>query len=180
MPNQPINENKNHLGNAAAWFPIINRAILLLLIALGTALIANQFSPAGIPFVGQWDRQQGVVHANPGSAVFNDRLEIDDIEVAKLIYDADKTLFVDARSETDYQAGHVEKAVSLSLQDFDAHIEDFINRYPPEQPIVIYCSGRTCEDSHHLAQLLLDMGYESVHIMIDGFQAWKEKGFPVE
>ncbi len=168
------------MSGASGWNSLSVQAILLIAFALGTAMIVNQLSPVGIPLVGQWDLQEGIVHANPDDVLFNSRLEIDDIEVAKLIYDGAKTLFVDARSGEDYESGHVKGAVSLSLGDFDVHVEGFINRYPPEQSIVTYCSGRTCEDSHHLAQLLLDLGYESVNIMIDGFQIWKEKGFPVD
>lgn len=168
------------MSTAKSWNSISIRAILLVVLAGCAALIVNQLSPMGIPLVGQWDRQEGVVHANPDSSIFNDHLEIGDIEVARLIYDSPKTLFVDARSVEDYEAGHVLGAVSLPLSDFDAHIEGFINRYPPEQPIITYCSGRTCEDSHHLAQLLLELGYERVNIMIDGFQSWKDKGFPVD
>jgi rhodanese-related sulfurtransferase len=162
------------------WNTISRRTILLVVLAVAAALIVNHLSPVGIPLMGQWNLAKGVVHANPDSAHLNDRLEIDNIEVAKLIYDGAQTLFVDARSEEDYEAGHVEGAISLSLRDFDASIEDFFNQYPPEQPIITYCSGRTCEDSHYLAQLLLDLGYERVNIMIDGFQIWKDKGFPVD
>jgi len=150
------------------------------MLAVFIAFIVNKISPVGIPLVGQWDLEKGIVHASPDSADFNERLEIDNIEVAKLIYDDANTLFVDARSEMDYEAGHVKGAISLPMNDVDANIEDFINRYPPEQAIVTYCSGRTCEDSHHVAQLLLDLGYEQVNIMIDGFQTWQEKGFPVD
>jgi len=168
------------MSNTTSWNSISIRAILMLALAVGVALIVNRISPVGIPLMGQWDLREGVVHANPDSRLFNDQLEIDDIEVAKLIYDGAETLFVDARSEEDYQAGHVKDAISLSLNEFDAKIEYFLNRYPPEQPIVTYCSGRTCEDSHRLAQNLRDLGYEQVNIMIDGFQNWKDKGFPVD
>ena len=180
MSAQSKNENKYPLSNNSGWMYILNRAILLLALAVGTALIVNQLSPAGIPLMGQWNLEKGIVHANPESIMFSERLEIDNIEVAKLIYDGAKTLFVDARSAVDYDAGHIKGAVSLSLRDVDTNIENFINRYPPEQPIVTYCSGRNCEDSHHLAQLLLDLGYERVNIMIDGFRIWKEKGYPVD
>ena len=162
------------------WNTISRRTILLVVIAVAAAVIVNQLSPVGIPLMGQWDLAKGVIHANPDSAHLNDRLEIDNIEVAKLIYDGAKTLFVDARSVADYEAGHVKGAVSLSLNDFDAYIEGFINRYPPEQPIVTYCSGRTCEDSHRLEQLLFDNGYVNVSVFIDGYPGWKAEGYPIE
>ncbi len=180
MSIHPTTRNKNRISSTAEWASITARGMLLLFLAVCAALIVNQLSPAGIPLMGQWDQKKGIVHANPESELFNDHLEIDNIEVAKLIYDGAETIFVDARSGEDYAAGHVKGAVSLPLGDFDVNIEGLFNRYPPEQPIVTYCSGRTCEDSHHLARLLLDAGYENINIMIDGFQIWREKGFPVE
>ena len=56
----------------------------------------------------------------------------------------------------------------------------FLKRYPLDQPIVTYCSGRTCEDSHILARLLSEAGYTSVRIFIDGLAGWQAEGSPVE
>ena len=55
-----------------------------------------------------------------------------------------------------------------------------MNQYPLEQPIVTYCSGRTCEDSHQLAWLLIDVGFSEVRIFIDGFPGWQAEGYPIE
>ncbi len=59
-------------------------------------------------------------------------------------------------------------------------IGDFLNKYPPDWPIVTYCSGRTCDDSHHLAEMLIELGYLHVSILIDGYPAWLKEGFPIE
>ena len=87
---------------------------------------------------------------------------------------------MDARSKNHYENGHIPGAVSLPVVQFEERIEFFLNRYPPEQPIVTYCSGRTCEDSHDLAQFLSDLGFTNVRIFIDGFPGWEADGYPVE
>jgi rhodanese-related sulfurtransferase len=74
-------------------------------------------------------------------------------------------------------------AISLEryrCRQFEERIESFLNRYPAEQTIVTYCSGRTCEDSHDLAQSLSDVGFTNVRIFIDGFPGWEAEGYPIE
>jgi len=87
---------------------------------------------------------------------------------------------VDARSPEDYEAGHIQGSVSLPVGRFEEEIEAFLERYPPEASIITYCSGRTCLDSHHLAEFLLDFGYDKVTVFIDGFPGWEAEGHPIE
>jgi rhodanese-related sulfurtransferase len=49
----------------------------------------------------------------------------------------------------------------------------------PRAPIVIYCSGGGCEDSHLLAKRLIELGYRNLLIYLDGFPDWTGKGRPV-
>jgi rhodanese-related sulfurtransferase len=153
---------------------------LLLGVSVGLALIVNYFSPAGIALIGQWDTSQGVISARAKNDVVIDGLEIEDLKIAKQIYDTGKILFVDARSREDYEDGHIRGAVSLPLGQFDELIDAFIDQHSLDQPIVTYCSGRTCEDSHHLAQLLLDFGFNDVKVFIDGFPGWQAEDYPIE
>lgn len=159
---------------------VIKEAITIILVGGIMAFIANAFSPHGIPLFGQWDETQGVVKANPGNEKVAQKIEIDDVSVAKQYYDKGQTLFVDARSELDYNQGHIKGAISLPVGEFDHQIDSFLDQYPPEQLMIAYCWGRTCEDSHFVAQMLMDFGYENVSVMIDGFPAWKKKGYPIE
>jgi rhodanese-related sulfurtransferase len=130
--------------------------------------------------VGQWDTARGVITANATGEDDYHIAEIDWVPDAKKIFDNDDTLFVDARSRADYESGHIPGARSLPVVQFDEHIETFMNQYPLDQPIVTYCSGRTCEDSHQLARLLLEAGFSEVRIFIDGFPGWQAEGYPIE
>jgi rhodanese-related sulfurtransferase len=158
----------------------IKEISILVGISVIIALALNSFSPRGIALVGQWDTTQGVVSANEkNNFVLND-LEIDNVTLAKKLYDSQKFVFVDARSRNDYDEGHIKGAVSLPFGQFDEKIEMFLERYPPEKAIITYCSGRTCEDSHNLAQLLLAFGYTKVNVFIDGLPGWETEGYPIE
>lgn len=155
-----------------------------IVILLGSAVIAafavSYFSPTGISLVGQWDESKGVITANAKDDAVVVDLEIDDVRIAKQIYDSGKAVFVDARSREDYEDGHIKGAVSLPVGQFDESIDTFRGQYSTYSSIVIYCSGRTCEDSRRLAHLLLDEGYTNVTVMIDGYPGWESEGYPIE
>jgi rhodanese-related sulfurtransferase len=144
------------------------------------AFAVNYLSPNGIALVGRWDISEGVVNAAGKNQVFMDELEIDDVTHAKTLFDTGQVLFVDARSLEDFNDGHIKGAVSLPVGQYDGRIDAFSKLYNLDRPIVTYCSGRTCEDSHHLAQLLMERGYLNISVMIDGFPGWEAEGYPVE
>lgn len=160
------------------------KTIKELSIFAGISIIAsfavNYFSPAGIALVGQWDIAKGVITANEKNEIDLNNLEIGDIALAKKLYDSKKFLFVDARSRDNYTEGHIKGAVSLPVGQFDEKIEAFLDQYSPETAIITYCSGRTCEDSHKLAQLLLEIGYTEINVFVDGFPGWLAEGYPIE
>ena len=152
----------------------------MLGVSVIVAFIVNYFSPAGIALVGQWDTSAGVITAKAKNDVVSGKLEIEDTILAKQIFDNGKVLFVDARMRDDYDEGHIPGAISLPVGQFDDLIDSFLDQYEIEQAIVTYCSGRTCEDSHILAQLLMDFGYNDVKVFIDGYPGWEAEGYPVE
>ena len=158
----------------------VKEIIILLAVAVALALLVNFFSPRGIALVGQWDTSEGVITANPQINEEEQLHEIDSVARAKEIFDQGNVLFVDARSQDNYEDGHIPGAVSLPVGQFDDQIESFLDQYAPDQPIVTYCSGRTCEDSHDLAGFLMDAGFMDVQIFIDGFPGWEAEGYPIE
>jgi len=162
------------------WNNIIKEMIFLLGISIIFAFTVNVFSPSGIALVGQWDESPGVVASNADSDVFSGELEIKHVKTAKQIYDKGTAVFVDARSLENFKNGHIKGAESLPLDQFDKFIEAFKKKYPANTFIVTYCSGRTCDDSHGLEQLLFDHGYVNVSIFIDGYHGWKAEGYPIE
>jgi rhodanese-related sulfurtransferase len=153
---------------------------LLLGVAVVLAIIVNYFSPVGIAVVGQWDISQGVITARAKNNVVADKPEIEDVTIAKHIFDSGNALFVDARSRDNYNDGHIPGAASMPVGEFDNLIDSFMDQYSVDQTIVAYCSGRTCEDSHNLAQLLIDFGFTDVKVFIDGFPGWEAEGYPIE
>jgi rhodanese-related sulfurtransferase len=158
----------------------IKEIIILVGIAVTLAMVVNFISPKGIALVGQWDTSKGVITASPTGSEEWQPEEINRVARAKEIFDNGNVLFVDARSQDNYEDGHIPGAVSLPVGQFDEQIESLLNQHSTDTRIVTYCSGRTCEDSHNLAQLLSDVGFTHVSVFIDGFPGWEAQGYPVE
>lgn len=92
-------------------------------------------------------------------------------------------LFIDARRSQIYEQGHIAKSLSMPVweSDIDDRVAAFYQSgHDPEAPIVIYCSGGECEDSHMLAQKLWGIGYNNIRIYPAGWPDWSAKGLPVE
>ncbi|MFN2441548.1 MAG: rhodanese-like domain-containing protein [Thermoanaerobaculia bacterium] len=90
--------------------------------------------------------------------------------------------FIDARRSQAYEQGHIAGSLSLPVweSDIDERIAAFYSAgYDPEAPLVIYCSGGECEDSHMLAQKLWGIGYNNIRIYPAGWPEWSGKGLPL-
>ena len=154
--------------------------IQIVLVSVVCALPFNTFSSRGIALVGQWDTARGVISAGSKENAVVHELEIDDIRMAKDLFDKELAVFVDARPWDTYLEGHIQNAEALPLDSIEERIDRLLMKYPFSTHLVTYCSGRECEDSHLLAQLLLDIGYSHVNVFIDGYPLWEESGYPVE
>ena len=154
--------------------------VILLGLSIVAAFMVNYFLPDGIALVGQWDTSQGVVTAMAKNDIVIEGIEIGTVDEARQLFDSGEYVFVDARSPEDYEAGHIPGAVSLPVGQSEERVAAFLEHYPPEASIITYCSGRTCQDSHHLAEFLLEFGYDNVTVFIDGFPGWEAEGHPIE
>jgi rhodanese-related sulfurtransferase len=102
----------------------------------------------------------------------------------KLLHAAN-VLFLDARRTSVYEQGHIPGARSYSVWESD--IDDKVRKLFDERsdvadqarPIVIYCSGGDCEDSHMLAQKLWGIQFNNIYVYKDGFPDWQQHGAAV-
>ncbi len=91
-------------------------------------------------------------------------------------------LFLDARRTATYVLGHIPGARSLPVWEDGVAEKVAIleaSGTDPELPVVLYCAGGGCEDSHLLAQKLWLAGFKNLRIYAGGFPEWEAKGWPV-
>jgi len=104
-------------------------------------------------------------------------------EQALMLYDNGIADFVDARKPEHYEEGHIPFALNLSAEMMDAgdpRTEEVLPMLDPSRPIVIYCGGGDCTDSHAMAIRLEREGFTKLHIFTDGYPAWVADGREVE
>lgn len=86
-------------------------------------------------------------------------------------------LFIDVRSEDEYEGSHIEDAINIPVSE----IEERLGEIPKDKPVIVYCNGSSCNRSGQAASILKENGYKEVFDLIGGgvFE-WEEKGYPVE
>ena len=93
------------------------------------------------------------------------------------------SLFIDARRSKVFEEGHVRGARSFPVweSDVDARVKALYDEgLDQSAPVVVYCSGGNCEDSHMLAQKLYMVGFDNVLVYTGGFPDWEARKAPAE
>jgi rhodanese-related sulfurtransferase len=81
-------------------------------------------------------------------------------------------VWIDARSESQYATQHLEGAILLNEDNWDAGLDELLQIWIPGQPVVVYCDGGGCAASRHVAERLREeFGMEQVFWLIDGWDA---------
>ncbi|MFA5015465.1 MAG: rhodanese-like domain-containing protein [Actinomycetota bacterium] len=86
-------------------------------------------------------------------------------------------IFLDVRSEDEYNSGHIEGAVFITISELKGRLDELTK----DKPIIAYCNGSTCGRSERAAEILLENGFGEVYNMAGrGIDEWIEKGYPSE
>lgn len=77
-------------------------------------------------------------------------------------------LWVDARKDSEFAAGHVPGAILLNEERWGDLVFEHQDRLQSAlgKPVVVYCEGSGCERSSHIAARLRELiGLEPVHVL---------------
>src|SRR5690625_2306959 len=137
---------------------ILRQASLLLLLAVPAALLTAFFHPRA-PI---WEEDV----LQPGEV----RLE--------MVGEWQDVLWVDARTRSEYEEGHIPEAVLLNEEAWDELLFDFFEAYiqNPNQRIVVYCGGSQCERSTIVAERLRENIEDADIFVLKG--DWREWNRP--
>jgi rhodanese-related sulfurtransferase len=103
-------------------------------------------------------------------------VEISGDDAAWLV--AHGALVLDARRMKDYELGHIAGARAFPVweSDIDARVTALVGEGRDGSiPLVLYCSGGDCEDSHMLAQKLFGAGFNNLLVYRDGWPDWVKR-----
>lgn len=90
-------------------------------------------------------------------------------------------VFLDARRMGIHAMGHIKGARVISPWEdgLEAKVQAFADAtFDPKDPVVLYCSGGDCRDSHLLAERLWPLGFRNLRIFKGGWPAWQARGWP--
>jgi len=145
----------------------------ILAVAVVAAFVFNWLRPDPLPLRGT------VSDISPLTAPGGGRMDIRLPEAAGFFKNG-SAVFLDARPESAYAAGHIPGALSLPWSEVDDRFMRVAAELPLDTVIITYCDGESCTLSHRLALFLMDMGFENVRVLPNGWSVWKEAGLPVE
>lgn len=87
-------------------------------------------------------------------------------------------VLVEALPEPYWKKGHLPGALNLPLEGLVSRAQEILpNR---DADIVVYCSGRSCQNSHVAKKKLTDLGYSRVRVFSGGKSEWTEAGNALE
>ena len=92
----------------------------------------------------------------PSEGKIYERLTVEEA-LRFMSYEKDYVI-VDVREKADYEAGHLDGAVSIPYEGLVAHAMDLL----PDTGCTVYVYGNTEQESCSAAQKLSDMGYTSI------------------
>lgn len=101
-----------------------------------------------------------------------------DTSKAKELFDRG-VVFVDVRSNKDWDAGRIPGAEHLELKSnySEASLGGVVGK---DGEVVLYCNGHKCLRSSEAAEMAAAWGFKKLYYYRDGFPAWQGAGYPVE
>jgi rhodanese-related sulfurtransferase len=141
------------------------KPLVIVLLSAGFGMAANRWSPRGIPVITPEERTD----------VLGEYLTLDQAEA---FWRDGGSIFVDAREPADFAAGHIGNALNLPAQSFAEHFGELAPMLASDSKLVLYCDGIECDLSHRLAGSLRLQGRTNLHILPNGWTAWRQAGLP--
>ncbi len=152
---------------------------------LGCALAALSFIPAGAV---EYDGEKSylletkydvcIVPPQVNDAIAKG-VKVIDLKQARALHDQ-KAHFYDAREKRHFHKSRIKGARPVY---FDVSKAEYMVIELPrekEQPLVFYCYGESCANSYEAALAVRKLGHKNVYWFLNGFNEWKEKGYPLE
>ncbi|MFH1349433.1 MAG: rhodanese-like domain-containing protein [Pseudomonadota bacterium] len=139
--------------------------ILILGFALVLSLIFNYSNPSGVNLIPEtWLRE-------PTPVI--------DVQDAKVKYDTETALFLDARPADFFKQRSIQGAINLPLNLFDFVYMMKFTKVQLKREIIVFGRNISKLYDEEVAFRLASRGHTNVKILRGGLSAWQEKGYPL-
>jgi 3-mercaptopyruvate sulfurtransferase SseA len=118
----------------------------------------------------------------PQASVFQEASLADVLGLFENDQAAGAHVFVDARADEAYEAGHIPGAVQCDYYRLESYLPEVLTRVGAAEKIIVYCNGGDCEDSLQVCGELLRADVPKARILVfrGGWEAWDAAELPVE
>lgn len=147
---------------------MLTRMFVILGLSVVLGVGRNVLFPGGLT----WRNQPSA--ENPADTL---SLEIS-LEQAYRLYRQDIP-FIDARIEQRYTTSHIPEAINIPAAGSFQQKMKAASELDTAKTYVLYCNDDHCPLAHELYEFLRVSGFESLHIMYEGFDEWLQAGYPV-
>jgi rhodanese-related sulfurtransferase len=131
--------------------------------------------PATIAAITVWDTVDAALR-DEATVRLSGELAEGEVLLAQVLSRRPPPLWVDARSDKAFEAGHIPGAVLLNEDRWQVGLERLLTAWDGERPIVVYCDSATCNASHSVAQRLKgELGIDDIHVLHGGWEAWQSR-----
>ena len=98
----------------------------------------------------------------------------DEVELAQAQSWGASVMWVDARPDAQFQAGHISNAIQLNEDRWDELLPQLLGTWSPDRKVIVYCSSQSCAASHEVAKRLREnAGLSDVYVLKGGWETWQ-------
>lgn len=152
-------ESKLSIANTSRHLQILKKAYLVKSIKQGNHIIyslanykiynlINLLIDIGEDEILDFKNAQNQANSEPG---------VKTISLANAKEIVSRSLLIDARTEHEYNEGHITGAINIPFDKVDKYLK----KLPQNKPIIVYCRGRLCPLTNQVTQKLNNMGFEA-------------------
>ena len=142
---------------ARFWPRVIREACALVLVAVLPTMLA------------------GWLHSKRPAIELTSRPLVEELTVADFMRENSPILWVDARSEREFRAGHVPNAIRLDQEAWEELLPGFLAMWQPGKRVVVYCDTAKCQAGQEVAvRIRRELQIGNVFVLKNGWTAWQE------
>ncbi|MBU1229850.1 MAG: rhodanese-like domain-containing protein [Proteobacteria bacterium] len=156
---------------------ILGQGLGILALSVALALVVNAVRPDGLPLL----RTSPLTAPRAAPDMAQPGQDAGEIALkdAALLFLSGRAAFLDARSQFEFELGHIQGAISLPVRNFASEFQDVKPRLAGKDAVIAYCDGEQCPLSHALARHLREAGVKNVYVLKNGWSLWQAERLPV-
>ena len=90
------------------------------------------------------------------------------------VFERGDAVVLDARLKRDYEAGHIDGAISVPINSSDEHYSQVTSALPKDGRIVLYCQSAGCKYAEKIAIRLKEDGFKNLSVFKAGWVEWQK------